>query len=311
MRVQTTAALLAIRKQEEVTASFKPVSEVHLDGNRSLSVARWVPARNNNNNAWKLNSNGYFNNNFNNNNRACCVANLTKCCRCCWLMVTLDDLTKSYYKARANKRRSRDSVVFEIDYESELVRLMEDINSRSFVADGNYAFVVFSPKPREIFATRMRNRIVHHYLDWKMRPIYEMVLSDRSFNNREGMGLHKAIDTFRNDIKEMTEGYTKDAWLVHLDLKGYFPNADVEIALRQQLDLIERYYEGADKDDMKYMMESCMRADPARHCNIYVPLDRWDAIPDSKSLFHKLTGTGGAIGFSAGRTRWASILTRS
>lgn len=213
------------------------------------------------------------------------------------VMVTLEDLTKSYYKARANKRRSRDSVVFEIDYESELVRLMEDINSRSFVADGNYAFVVFSPKPREIFATRMRNRIVHHYLDWKMRPIYEMVLSDRSFNNREGMGLHKAIDTFRNDIKEMTEGYTKDAWLVHLDLKGYFPNADVEIALRQQLDLIERYYEGADKDDMKYMMESCMRADPARHCNIYVPLDRWDAIPDSKSLFHKPTGTGGAIGF--------------
>jgi len=44
-------------------------------------------------------------------------------------------------------------------------------------------------------------------------------------------------------------------------------------------------------------MESCMRADPARHCNIYVPLDRWDAIPDSKSLFHKPTGTGGAIGF--------------
>ena len=40
-------------------------------------LARWVPARFNNNNTWLLNSTGNINNNnFNNNNRACGVANL-------------------------------------------------------------------------------------------------------------------------------------------------------------------------------------------------------------------------------------------
>ena len=174
-------------------------------------------------------------------------------------MIRLEDLFCVYYKARSNKRRSRDSVVFEQNLERNLYGLWKSINERTFRADSNYAFVVFSPKPREIFATEMKNRIIHHYLDWRLRPIYESVLSERTFNNRKGKGLHKAINTYRQDIIDLTENYTKDAWLVHLDLKGYFPNADVEIALSQQLWLIDRFYEGEDKDDLKFMMEKCMR----------------------------------------------------
>lgn len=212
-------------------------------------------------------------------------------------MISLEDLTNVYYKARLNKRRYLDSCCFEIDFESELLKLLNDINNRTFVAENNYAFVVFRPKPREIFATEMRNRIIHHYLDWRMRDIYEKVLSDRSFNNRKGKGLHKAIETFKNDIYELTENFTKDAWICHLDLKGYFPNANVEIALSQQLELIEKYYNGSDKDDLKYMMNICMRSDPARHCKIKVSMDNWKVIKKDKSLFNKPVGIGGAIGF--------------
>ena len=212
-------------------------------------------------------------------------------------MVRLEDLTEVYYAARRNKRRSRDACRFEINMESNLVRLWRDINGRTLDTRTNYAFVVTRPKPREIFATEIRVRIVHHYLDWRLRPIYEAVLSDRTFNNRNGKGLHAAVRTFHDDIRELSEGYTKDAWIVHMDLKGYFPNADVEIALAQQLDLIDRFYEGPDKDDLRYMMTVCMRADPARHCSVYVPRSDWDAIPPEKSLFNKPVGTGGAIGF--------------
>lgn len=212
-------------------------------------------------------------------------------------MVKLEDLITVYYKARANKRRSRDSVRFEVDFKAGLLHLWKSINDRTFTAHSNYAFVVRTPKPREIFATAMETRIVHHYLDWRLRPIYESVLSDRSFNNRKGKGLHAAIRTYADDIRELSCCYTKDAWCIHLDLKGYFPNADVEIAIAQQLELIDRYYEGEDKDDLKYMMTVCMRADPARHCDIFVPKSNWECIAPEKSLFNKPVGTGGAIGF--------------
>jgi len=212
-------------------------------------------------------------------------------------MIRLEDLFFVYYKARSNKRRSRDSVAFEQNLERNLYSLWKSINERTFRADSNYAFVVSYPKPREIFATEMKNRIVHHYLDWRLRPIYESVLSDRTFNNRKGKGLHKAIDTYRNDIAELTDNYTKDAWCTHVDLKGYFPNANVEIALAQQLELIDKYYYGDDKDDLRYMMTVCMRSDPARNCMVFVPRSEWDAIATEKSLFNKPVGVGAAIGF--------------
>jgi len=238
------------------------------------------------------------NNNFNNTNRACAVANL----RVPFpldgaYMVKLEDLLSVYYRARSNKRRSRDSVRFEIDFKDGLLNLWKKLNERTFTASSNYAFVVRYPKPREIFATVMETRIVHHYMDWRLRSIYESVLSDRSFNNRKGLGLHKAIETYRNDIRELSENYTVDVWCAHMDLKGYFPNADVETALSQQLRLIEMYYNGEDKEDLKYMMTACMRADPARNCNVYVSKSNWDVIPPDKSLFKKPVGTGAAIGF--------------
>ena len=212
-------------------------------------------------------------------------------------MIRLEDLFCVYYKARSNKRRSRGSVAFEQNLERNLHSLWKSINERTFRADSNYAFVVSYPKPREIFATEMKNRIVHHYLDWRLRPIYESVLSDRTFNNRKGKGLHKAIDTYRNDIAELTDNYTKDAWCAHVDLKGYFPNANVEIALAQQLELIDKYYYGDDKDDLRYMMTVCMRSYPARNCMVFVPRSEWDAIAPEKSLFNKPVGVGAAIGF--------------
>ena len=118
-------------------------------------------------------------------------------------MINLEDFLTVYYRARASKRRSKDSVRFEMDLKAGLLRLCESVNSRTFTACSNYAFVVTDPKPREIFATRMETRIVHHYLDWRLRPIYENVLSDRSFNNRKGLGLHKAIDTYNTYISQI------------------------------------------------------------------------------------------------------------
>ena len=248
---------------------------------------------------WNLNNNGNFNgnNNLNNNNRALSVANLTNAGRSVDSMVLLDELLETYFVARSNKRRSLDAVLFEMDFEKSLVRLCNDLNGRMLDTTPNYAFVVFSPKAREIFATAMYVRIVHHYLDRKLRPIYEDELSDRTYNNRKGKGLHACIARFRVDVREMTRNYTRDAWIVHMDLKGNFPNADVEIALAQQLDIIDRYYIGDDEADIRYMMESCMRADPARNCKVYVPRSNWSAIAPEKSLFNKPVGTGGAIGF--------------
>lgn len=214
-------------------------------------------------------------------------------------MVAFEDIVYAYLQARKNKRRSHDSVVFELNQESNLVRLWKSVNSRTLDTTDNYTFVAKEPHIREIFATAMSVRIIHHYLEWRLRPIYEKLLPRNSFNNRKGMGLHKAIEKVRRDIRWLSNNYDPmaDTWIVHLDFKGFFPNADVEIALQQQLSIIDTYYVGYDKDDLKYMMSAVMRADPARHCRRLGSIHDWDIIPNGKSLFDKPTGIGGAIGF--------------
>ena len=212
-------------------------------------------------------------------------------------MVDFEKLYDSYLKARKNKRRSRDSVEFEFNYESNLINLQKEINDRTYTAKkGNYSFIVYSPKPREIFATKMNNRIVHHLLDTELRPLYEKELSINSFNNRVGKGTHAAIKTFREYIKEVSCNYTKDAYVYHLDIKGFFPNASVNVALKQQQQIIESY-QGIYKEDLRFLMDKVLNADPARNCTRIIQESKWKVIPKEKSLFHKPVGTGAAIGF--------------
>lgn len=214
-------------------------------------------------------------------------------------MVEFEDIIYAYLQARKNKRRSHDSVVFELNQEQNLVRLWKSVNNRTLDTTDNYTFVAKEPHIREIFATAMSVRVIHHYLEWRLRPIYEKLLPRNSFNNRKNMGLHKAIAKVRRDIRRLSYNYdpSVDTWIVHLDFKGFFPNADVEIALQQQLGIIDTHYFGYDKDDLKYMMTSVMRSDPARHCRRLGSIRDWDIIPNGKSLFDKPVGVGGAIGF--------------
>ena len=212
----------------------------------------------------------------------------------------LDDnkMHEVWRRTRFNKRRSRDSVEFELFYERNLLKLKESINDRTYDAkEGNYTFVVHSPKPREIFATKTANRIVHHFLDMELRPIYEKVLSPNSFNNRVGKGIHNAINTFVKYLKEVSENFTKPAYVYHLDIKGFFPNANVGIILKQQIALIRKYYEGTYKNTLEFLMRKVFTCDPARNCTKIVPDSSWDCIEPSKSLFNKPIGTGLQIGF--------------
>lgn len=141
-------------------------------------------------------------------------------------MVEFEDIIHAYLQARKNKRRSHDSVVFELNQEQNLVRLWKSVNDRTLDTTDNYTFVAKEPHIREIFATAMSVRVIHHYLEWRLRPIYEKLLPRNSFNNRKNMGLHKAIAKVRRDIRRLSDNYdpSVDTWIIHLDFKGWARN---------------------------------------------------------------------------------------
>ena len=141
-------------------------------------------------------------------------------------------LLQAYFQARKNKRRSKDSVEYELHYERNLLQLMHDINSRTFQPTA-YTFISMRPQPREVFACEMAMRIIHHYIDIRLRPLIENRLTNRTFNNRKGFGQVAAVNQLISDIYEVTEGFTKDAWIIKTDIQGYFPNAVQQIVYDQ------------------------------------------------------------------------------
>lgn len=212
-------------------------------------------------------------------------------------MVTEEDIYTVYYLARANKRRSEDAVIFELDYERRIRNLTSAINDKTYRANANYTFISMRPKPREVFACELESRLIQWYVIWRLNPVLEKILTPRTFNNRIGMGTDAALRQIAIDMKKISNNFTTDAYYIQWDLTGYFPNASCDIACHQLQEVCEKYYTGTDKDDLLWMIMIACNALPARHCYRKSPIEMWDLIEPGKSLFEKEDGIGGAIGF--------------
>ena len=210
-------------------------------------------------------------------------------------MITIDDIIEAYMTARQNKRRSPDQVEFELHWEARCMRLYEDIVSHT-VGPTAYTFVTDYPKPREVFASDMATRILHHYLDIRLRPLLEERMSDHTFNNRRGMGQNACQNAVISDIYEASKGFTKDAWIIKVDMKGCFPNISQTTAYKQLEEVILKDYCGEDKDELIYILQVCIFSYPTLHCYRKSELAKWGQIPSEKSLFGKPLGVGAAIG---------------
>lgn len=184
---------------------------------------------------------------------------------------------------------------FELHWQRNCAQLYHDIVERQLRPTA-YTFIAPHPRPREVFASDMATRVLHHYLDIRLRPFLEKRMSDHTFNNRVGMGQSACQEAVINDIYEMSNGFTSDAWIIKVDMSGCFPNIRQDTAYQQLLEVILEDYEGHDKDELIYMLQVCIFSYPTHHCTRKSSLDKWRDIPDSKSLFKKPDGIGAAIG---------------
>lgn len=210
----------------------------------------------------------------------------------------LTSLINDYLGCRSNKRRSPDSVMFELHWERNLVRLAKDFDDRSLVPF-LYAFVAPRPRPREVIATLMQGKIMQYRLDRLVRPFIEKELTDRTFNNRIGYGPDKAIQRLMDDIREVSENYTKDCYIITRDLTAYFPSTDLDRSYSNYRALIERCFpEGEQRDELLYILLRTTYAYPDENAQLRSDRKKWDPVVASgKSvIFNCPPGKGACLG---------------
>ena len=211
-------------------------------------------------------------------------------------MVTTEGMLEAYYDCRRSKRRTASAIVYEMNYESNLIALRDRINTRTYQPGKSICFVVTRPRYREVFAASFEDRIVHHYIALRLEPLFELVFSPRTFNCRKGKGQLYGVKMLAADIKESSNNYTTDCYIMKLDLQGFFMSIDKSMLARMIDKFIVKYYKGNDIDDLRYLCQVVVLHCPEKNCERHSPREMWGHLPANKSLFTNGEGKGVAIG---------------
>ena len=219
----------------------------------------------------------------------------------------LTDIFRAYYDARRNKRNTKQQLAFEMELERNLVELYEQIRDRRYEPSPGICFIVDRPVKREIFASQFRDRVVHHLLFNYLAPLFEPRMIFDSYSCRKGKGTSEGVARIEHHIRSCTRNYTCGAYILGLDLKGYF----MSITKGQLYDIIRgtlvrcrdrrssdgtRWGERLDMELVDFLLRRIIFRDPVQNCEIRGRASDWNGLPPSKSLLQSPAGVGLPIG---------------
>ncbi len=136
-----------------------------------------------------------------------------------------DHLDRAAEATVRGKRRRSDVAWFLFRREAELERLRCELASGRYRPPGFDLVRIRDPKPRLIARVPIAERVVHTALVELMEPVLCRSLLPDAFACRPGKGTHRAV-------LRLMELVRRHRFVLHLDIKSYFPSIDVEILRR-------------------------------------------------------------------------------
>lgn len=129
-------------------------------------------------------------------------------------------------EARRSKRFRDYALAFHGDEERELLRLRDELRSRTYRPGPYRTFTILDPKKRLISAAPYRDRVVHHALVRVLEPIFERSFISDSYACRQGKGNHAAMLRAHRFLRA-------SQYALKCDIRKFFPSTDHEILKRE------------------------------------------------------------------------------
>ena len=212
--------------------------------------------------------------------------------------VSYDELYQAYLDCRKRKRGTANEITFEINENVKLYNLWVDLNTKCYKVGRSICFIVDKPVPREVFAADFIDRIVHHLFINRIIKFVEEEFIEDTYSCRVGKGTQYGVQKCYEYVKECSENYTKDCYILKCDLKSFFVTINKDILYNLlSLFLSEKCgYSGKDLSFMLWLLKLIVYNNPTVNCIIKgSPLD-WNKLPKEKSLFYTLENKGLPIG---------------
>ena len=209
----------------------------------------------------------------------------------------LIDLHTAYLDARRHKRNRGYQQRFEANLQANLEELATELYNRTYTPRPSTCFIIEDPKKREVFAADFRDRIVHHLYYNYTHEFFERRFIADSYSCIKGRGTHYGISRMERHIRQASLGYTERAYVMKIDIRGYFMHINRNILLDICLRHIHKMdIRSVDIDFLEYLTREIVLLNPMEGCRIKGNRSDWATLPHDKSLFHSAQGCGLPIG---------------
>lgn len=206
----------------------------------------------------------------------------------------IEELFKAYYDARSNKRNTSSQLRFELHLEENITALYHELCTRRYVIGTSICFVISDSVRREVFAADFRDRVVHHFLYNRLSPIFEKKFIHDSYSCRKGKGTLFGIRRLQHHIRSCSHNYSRDCYVLKLDLRGYFMNIDRRILYDRIEAALPSDMPG--RDFVLWLTHEVVMYEPIVNCRVKGCLEDWADLPTEKSLFYAGDSKGMPIG---------------
>lgn len=145
--------------------------------------------------------------------------------------LTFEKFLLAHQRAKKHKAYKSEVIKFELNFENNIINLINQIRSGKYSLGKYYSFKVYEPKERNIKALPYKDRIVHQwYIEEFIKPYIIPRFIDTSFACLTNRGTHKAVEKIQDEMRKFSRKY-KNYWILKCDIKGFFYNIDQAILM--------------------------------------------------------------------------------
>ena len=180
----------------------------------------------------------------------------------------------------------------------DLMLVAVEVATRTYYPTTSIRFYVTKPRLREVFAAAFRDRIAQHWVCIRLIPIIEerfLEVGDMSYNCRKNYGTLAAVKAFAAKIEAVSQNYTREAWILTLDIKSFFMTIDRRVLWSKLKPFIQERYKGDDIDTLLWLTWTILRHEPQKDC-VLRGADLLEYLERSKSLIYAAAFVGSPIG---------------
>lgn len=143
--------------------------------------------------------------------------------------LTFENLLSAHKRGSKNKTNKREVLKFNIDLETNIVNIINELKCGIYKSGKYKEFRVFEPKERLIKALPYKDRVVQQwYVEEFIKPYYKSRFIKDTYACIEDRGTHKAIEKTQKYMRIMRNKYN-NYYILKCDIKKYFYSIDKNI----------------------------------------------------------------------------------